>query len=273
MEEGYAHLVDYKANNDGQVPQSYKTEDGYTLGTWVNNQRVIYKKGKLTDERIRRLEELGIVWDPTEAAWEEGYAHLADYKANNDSHVPNSYKTEDGFKLGNWVNKQRATYKKGKLTDERIRRLEEVGIVWDTLEAAWEEGYAHLADYKANNDGHVPSKYKTEDGFNLGGWVDTQRQVYKGARGELTKERIRRLEEVGIVWNKLEAAWEQGYKHFQDYKATHDGYVPQSFKTDDGYNLGRWVSKQRGKYKNGELTDEQIRRLKELGIVWEPSKK
>ena len=64
-EEGYAHFQYYKDNNDGHVPVTYKTEDGYKLGQWVDNQRQAYKREKLTDERIRRLEALGIVWEPS----------------------------------------------------------------------------------------------------------------------------------------------------------------------------------------------------------------
>ncbi|MQF65269.1 helicase, partial [SAR202 cluster bacterium AC-409-J13_OGT_754m] len=58
------HLADYTANNEGQVPAKYKTEDGYALGNWVGTQRQSYRKEKLTEERIQRLEALGIVWEP-----------------------------------------------------------------------------------------------------------------------------------------------------------------------------------------------------------------
>ena len=72
-EESYKHFQYYKANNDGQAPQSYKTDDGFALGAWVGTQRTAYKAGKLSEERIRRLEAAGFVWEPrkNQAYWRE----------------------------------------------------------------------------------------------------------------------------------------------------------------------------------------------------------
>jgi superfamily II DNA or RNA helicase len=46
-----------------KVPQHYKTKDGKNLGTWVSNQRVLYKRGEMHSERIDALEKLpGWTW-------------------------------------------------------------------------------------------------------------------------------------------------------------------------------------------------------------------
>ena len=63
-----------------RVPASYVTDEGYRLGMWVNNQRVGYKKGKLSPERVERIESLkGWTLDPFESAWEEGFEQLERY--------------------------------------------------------------------------------------------------------------------------------------------------------------------------------------------------
>ena len=46
--------------------------------------------------------------------------------------------------------------------------------------------------------------------------------------------------------------------------------VSQSFKTEDGFALGAWVSNQRQKKKKGSMSQEKINRLNELYFVWEP---
>jgi hypothetical protein len=70
----------------------------------------------------------------------------------------------------------------------------------------------------------------------------------------------------------IPSSWEESYKHFQYYKANDARQVPQAYKTDNGLNLGAWISSQRTAYKKGKLTEERIRRLEATGIVWEPSK-
>ncbi len=127
-EEGFAHLRAYReSNSDCQVPQSFKTGDGYRLGQWVSVQRE--KKATLSPERRRRLDELRFVWDVRVQHWEQGCAHLRAYReSNSNCLVPFGFKTEDGYRLGNWVHTQRA-YQDG-LSAERRRRLDELGFVW-----------------------------------------------------------------------------------------------------------------------------------------------
>lgn len=46
------------------IPMNYVTKDGYGLGHWVQNQRRFYKRGKLSAERQKVLEQLpGWVWN------------------------------------------------------------------------------------------------------------------------------------------------------------------------------------------------------------------
>ena len=58
---------------------------------------------------------------------------------------------------------------------ERRQQLDTLGFIWDVLEANWEDGFRHLTIFK-EREGHcrVPSRH-VENGFRLGGWVETQR--------------------------------------------------------------------------------------------------
>jgi hypothetical protein len=112
-----------------RVPHSYKTEEGYRLGQWVNVQRRTNKKG-LDPSRLQRLEALsGWDWDPNLSRWEEGFSRLKQF-SEREGHcrVPQSYKTEEGYRLGQWVNVQRRTNKKG-LDPSRLQRLLSAGCV------------------------------------------------------------------------------------------------------------------------------------------------
>ncbi len=65
------------------MPVNYVTSSGYKLGTWQKNQRIEYRKGKLSLERIEALEKIGVVWDPHEVAWEEGFEHFLDMEPDS----------------------------------------------------------------------------------------------------------------------------------------------------------------------------------------------
>ncbi len=143
------------------------------------------------------------------------------------------------------------------------------GWVWDLLEFQWEQGFSYLKAYVAQ-EGHarVPSKYKTEDGHNLGNWINTQR----GNKDRLTPERITRLESLeGWVWDVLEYQWEQGFSCLKEFiEQECHALVPDKFKTEDGYKLGQWVNTQRSN--KDRLTPERITRLESLeGWIWSAS--
>ena len=89
----------------------------------------MYKKGKLSPERVERLESLkGWGWNPLESAWKEGFEQLERYaKENGTTRVSTSHVTSNGYPLGKWLSRQRTAYKKGKLSAERVERLDSLG--------------------------------------------------------------------------------------------------------------------------------------------------
>ncbi|EJK73415.1 hypothetical protein THAOC_04961, partial [Thalassiosira oceanica] len=118
----HKELTEYRdGHGDCNVPRSQGP-----LGNWVNRQRRCYKQGKLSDERIVRLESIGFVWNQKQQEWLDHFKELMAYKAENgDCNVPQSQ-----GRLGKWVSNRRQEFKQGKLSDERIARLEGIGFAW-----------------------------------------------------------------------------------------------------------------------------------------------
>ena len=112
------------------------------------------------------------------------------------------YKTEDGYKLGDWIANQREKYRGGKMPKKRIARLESIGMIWQK-EDPWEVRFQLAEEYfKANGHLRVPAKYSIK-GIWLNEWVNEQKQAYWGNRKQrLTEEQVRRLEGIGMVWDK-----------------------------------------------------------------------
>jgi superfamily II DNA or RNA helicase len=129
-EEGYSHLVEY-TNREGhaRAPRGYKTATDYRLGKWAGVQR--QAKDKLSSDRKARLEALPRwSWDPYSDMWEEGFRHLQEY-VGRQRHclVPARYKSDEGFRLGQWLGNQRAN--QNNMPPERKARLESLpGWVW-----------------------------------------------------------------------------------------------------------------------------------------------
>jgi hypothetical protein len=173
---------------------------------WAASQRVLYSKGKLTEEQILQLETIGFTWDKAEANWVKRYNELLLYiTEHGDCKVPTGWDVNP--KLASWATTQRQLQKKRKLGTERERRLNEIGFVWANPtsdktrsvedEEAWMTRFNELVLYKTKHgDCRVPTKYESHP--KLGPWVNNQRQRQK--KGKLNAERERMLKEIGFVW-------------------------------------------------------------------------
>jgi superfamily II DNA or RNA helicase/uncharacterized protein (DUF2267 family) len=269
-EVGYSRLKDFVAREGhARVPFDYKTENGYPIGSWVNTQRTL--RDRLPSVRRTRLEALpGWSWSSQEDAWEVGYSRLKDFVAREGhARVPFDYKTENGYRVGSWINNQRTI--RDRLPPERTARLEALpGWVWDVLAAQWEDGFRYLAEF-AGATGHsrVLQGFKTADGYRLGQWIAVQRRH----KESMTPERRTRLESLpGWSWNSIEDAWEEGFRHLVEF-ADREGHsrVPRNYKAADGYGLSMWVGRQRSH--KGSMTPERKARLEALpGWAWDAIK-
>ena len=137
----------------------------------------------LTDEQAAKLEKLGIRWNHRlEAAWEKGFASAQKYRTEHgDLLVPVRYRDKNDFALGEWIVYNRQRYLGGNLTQNRIERLEAIGMVWSTSNDLWEQNYAAATQYYLEHgDLEVPIKYETPSGFGLGVWLGPARRSQGG---------------------------------------------------------------------------------------------
>lgn len=209
--EGFDRLRSYtEREGHALVPASHVTKDGYKLGHWVNRRRNEHKRKKLFAERQEALEQLpGWEWNVLAASWQEAYGRLCQYARQNGNAIPSSdYVTEDDFRLGAWVNKQRQAYRQGSLAHKRKTALDRLpGWRWNPLigsvpnESLWQRRLAMLRDY-ALREGHcrVSRSSPRKKHCTLARWIETQRRTYR--QGNLSTERQRALEQLrGWAWD------------------------------------------------------------------------
>ena len=299
----------YEHNNNLEIPFNFKTNNGYeydetgiNLGVWIRTQRKAYSgigSSKITEDQIRLLEEIGMIFDVHDAKWKEKYELAkAYYEHNNNLGIPSNFKTKNGYEydetginLGTWIRKQRQAYSGIgglKITEEQIRLLEEIGMIFDARDAKWREKYELAkAYYEHNNNLEIPYNFKTKNGYeydeigiNLGVWIGNQRQAYSGSGSlKITEEQIRLLEEIGMIFDARDSKWREKYELAKAYYEHNNNLeIPYNFKTKNGYeydeegiNLGTWIRNQRQAYSgrgSSKITEDQIRLLEEIGMAW-----
>lgn len=263
-----------------ELPRSYTIHSGVPVGKWLELQRQVQagqRPGRLTAEQAAKLEKLGIRWNHRlEAAWEKGFASAQKYRTEHgDLLVPVRYRDKNDFALGEWIVYNRQRYLGGNLTQNRIERLEAIGMVWSTSNDLWEQNYAAATQYYLEHgDLEVPIKYETPSGFGLGVWLGAQRAAHKA--GELPQEQVERLDALGMDWtNRNDRKWMSLYDVAAAYYHEYGNLnVPSEYVTPDGVLLGKWVARQRYAYLNPDrssarVTPERKALLDKLGMVWE----
>lgn len=276
----FADLVIYTVQHGhAHPPTSFVTDAGFALGVWVSLQRHKRQDGELSVDQVRRLESLaGWRWN-LQKRWDEALDDLRAFVEEHGHASPASaFVTDDGFALGDWVARQRGSYRDGTMAADRIRRLEAMPRwSWVGYRSRWESAFQRMLAYVAEfGDAYVLSGYVSDDGFRLGSWVSAQRAKYRS--GRLSKQRAASLQQLpGWMWepdfdqsrarsealhNWQDTLWNKGFEALIAFSRQCGHASPDSrFVTADGFKLGGWVARQRCSYNAGILRDEYAQRL------------
>ncbi len=272
-ERGYRYAkAYYEANGHLNMPQSYKTEDGYTLGVWVNSYRNAYNGRKapleITEEQIAALEQIGMEWKP-ESVWDKNYSAVKEFYDLHSKLPQRNAQDKTEKKYFQWLQNQRKSYRLGYLTPEKTAKLKKIGITEEWLapqKTPFEKGYSVAKAYFdefGNLD--VSTGYQHKSGFWLGSWIDKVRKK----RNELTEEQIKLLDEIGFVWDPTDS-FEAHFRLAKKYYDVHGclPLEPKQCKDDNELQICRWLRRQLLKKNEGKLDNERISRLSAIGMDW-----
>ena len=314
----YAMAKEYYTECGNLEVPKYYTMDGYSLGAWIATQRKIYlgkTAGSLSEEQTARLTKIGMRWKSTsETVWERNFAQAETYfKEHGNLEVPVNFVTESGCKLGRWVRRQREKYQTlNQKTDtkdnkkspetiqsktdakdnkkspkmmqnlEQIRKLTEIGMVWEPIDS-WEKRFA-LAEqyYKEHGNLRMPNNYVVE-GVWLERWLREQKariaeemessdgKKEKKHRRPLSEKQKQKLTSIGVQigMSQAERSWREQYREAEEFYHKYGNLaVPKRYVAENGKNLGVWLQHQRANYRSGKLADWQVQMLDEIGMVW-----
>ncbi len=260
-EKNYLEAMHY-FNEHGNLymDNKYMTKTGFKLGYWVSHLRA--DKDKLSADKIARLDAIGMVWNTEQYKFEQGYRYAIRYfNQFGDLNVTNVYTTDDGFRLGYWLDQKRRQYHKGTLKKEYIQKLEVLGVRWNPAKYIWDNMFSVADEYfQKHGSLDVPRTDKK-----LYDWLVKQRFAY--SEGQLDEEKIKRLNSIGMIWDKLDYKWIQNFNalkaYFEQYQTTQ---LPYRYVDENGFQLFEWLSRQKKQYKNGKLSEEYTAQLRNIGV-------
>lgn len=236
-------------------------------------EKIVNERFEILGELKNCLELFRELENVLSSSWDVMYLEAKKYfEQYGNLAVKQQYINEAGYPVGRWVHTQRQNYKKGdvSLTEERIEKLNAIGMEWQCVEEkSWNVGYRYAKTFFEEN-GHldIPATYVTENGFALGGWYRHVRLKYQ--EGRLEEGYAEALENIGMKWEMLTVRkWKQYYSLAKQYQEENGNLnVAVDYVTDAGIKLGVWISAQRENYSKNRLTTEQIDALESIGMSW-----
>jgi hypothetical protein len=252
----FNELASYRsAHGHCRIPSH--TKNVSKLASWVLTQRKDYREGKISPERIKRLEQLNFSWNPMEEDFNKMFRLFESYIEEYGNCRVN-YKTHK--KLFSWLSSRRADFRLNRLSKEKVERLNALDSKWsiDYSEELWNNNFMELMEYH-EEFGHCDASATQRKYASLGAWVSDQRTKYR--KGELSHEQIKKLEALNFRWNPVQERWDEMYGKLKQYHFEHGNcLVKSSFDNE----LASFVLKNRKALKNGELSEERKKLLKEI---------
>lgn len=261
----YRELVEFKRRHGhAKVPQDFK--ENPALGSWVAKQRRRKTEKALSREKVKLLNELGFLWKEDiarmrEQSWENKYQQLVHYKRKH-GHTDRLQVKRENYQLGLWMETQIVNQRS--ISIQRKKKLNAIGFRWERgnfSDERWSEMYEKLVAYKRKY-GHCQVKQRQD--FTLSVWV--QRQKRQREKGELSNDRRKKLERIGIHWSHeyFREKWEANFQKLKEFQKRH-GHIRVS-KSD--LQLFEWIQTQREFKAENRLSKEREDRLNKIGFIW-----
>lgn len=268
FESDFQKLIEYKAKNGHvNVPTM-----GTYLGRKVNKYRIYYRKGTLSPERIERLNSIGFQFTFEETkSWDERFEELKNYyKTYNTKQVNSAI----DLALYSWERRQRQTYAKGKLEEEQIVRLNEIGFDWafkrirETKEK-WDIRFGLFKKYwQSHPTLDIPIEHSDYEVLK----VFVKDLKYNYGRNRIDDGKLNQLKEIGFDFKLLpvseekEKQWDAFYERLKQLKAVKgDLLIP---KSDEYSDIPPWIKAQRRAKILGSLSENKIILLNAIEFPW-----
>jgi superfamily II DNA or RNA helicase len=231
----------------------------FSIGQWVNMQRIAKRQGKISEDKIQRLNNIGFSWSPGLEKWILMFEKMKEYyKIHGNCRVPRKYPPDQS--LARWEDYHR--FKRNRLRPFEKEKLDSI-IFFDTEPVqiiTFELGLKLLDEYiTIKGNANVP---QVGENRKLGRWVNSYRQKKK--QRKLTEEQIAQLDGRGFLWDAIEARWDQRLAELKAYKEeTGIFQIPNRYPPNQ--TLANWF----GKLMRQRPTPGRLKKMLAIGFDWE----
>ena len=105
-------------------------------------------------------------------------------------------------------------------------------MIWNVRKNSFDTAYEELEKYHEQHGNlDIKSRYVTESGYPLGKWINNIRvsAKKKGKEAVLNKEQLKKLEALGMIWDKNSEIWDVYISAAKKYyEETGDLHIPRT---------------------------------------------
>lgn len=281
---------------------SQQMSTGSLSGFWIGLQRKKLKDNTLSAERVSLLKEIGIEYGQLENSWNANYNAVKAF-FDEHHHLPvqdASILLPSGIQSRNWITNQKKFLKAGTAPEDRVKLLNDIGIVAEA-DAPKPSRSKSVAAKKAAQTSSKPSRKVSKNpaeewqecydfvkrcleesrtlptgeksttmpnGMQTKSWIKQQRIALK--ESGLPADKVELLRAIGIVGNLMEQNWMRDYECIKAYVEEHHQLpvYKNSFELPDGGQSAQWIANRRTQMRNGTMPEERVKMLADIGIVY-----
>ena len=140
----YDLCKEYRAEFGHLCPVKGEWYKGKLISSWCHDQKALYNKGQLPEDKLKKLQDIDFVFDPFLYKWEKRFEEYKEYVKDTGDYVPETYVVHKGNKVGKWFHLQRTQNNNGKLKPIYKQLLLEFNPnMFDKIEI-WDQHRKHI---------------------------------------------------------------------------------------------------------------------------------
>ena len=265
------------AQHDCSLPkQKGDTQEEKSLGSWLMNMLFSYRRGKLSDDQLAQLRKIPAISDlfsvqgrsfrSKQFAWK--CQEIAIWCAQHSGSLPKQNgETQEERSLASWLLNKLYRYRRAKLSDDQLAQLNKIPAICDlfstddrsmSFSKRFDNKCKRFQDWCAQHSGSLPKQNgASQEEKSLAIWLRDKLVLYR--LGKLSDGQQAKLRHIPVISEVLH------YKGFTDWCATHDGTFPRrDGLTSEERSLASWFKYKLHLYHSGELSDEELVKLKKI---------
>lgn len=251
-----------------KLPKKNDTYNGVNISGWCQEQKTTYKNGIMSNERKLKLEQIPLwLWREQQLRkprkWEDTFKVVQNFFEVH-KRMPKKIERFDDVMIGNFCQLQKNYYNNGKLSNERIAKIEKLEN-WRWGDKQLTKPFTFQESFEALNNfvklySRLPQQKDKYNDYSVGQFCCTQRLIYNS--GKMSDERKNKFMEINIWKWKIypDDLWNSNFQLLHDF-IKDNKRMPKDKEVYNGVQLYSWCCVQRINYKNNIMDDEHKQKI------------